>query len=86
MFNVSFSFPFCLQLKATGTRLGTLLESTFGLLLAFIIAMIYSWALTLVILGFLPIMVIAGALRTKALTGHAVGYKKALENAGKVRH
>eukprot|EP00731_Ephydatia_muelleri_P002337 Em0001g2337a len=69
---------------ATGTRLGTLLESTFGLLLALIIAMSYSWTLTLVILGFLPIMVIAGGLRTKALTGHAVGYKKALENAGKL--
>ena len=62
-----------------------MLESTFGLLLALIIALVYSWILTIVILGFLPVMIIAGALRTKALTGHAVGYKKALENAGKVR-
>lgn len=64
--------------------MGTLFETSFGLLLALIIAFVHSWILTIVILGFVPIMMAAGLLQVKALTGHAVGYKKALENAGKV--
>ena len=36
------------------------------------------------ILGFVPVMMITGIVSVKALAGQAVGYKKALENAGKV--
>ena len=49
-----------------------------------IIAFVYSWVLTLVILGIIPLMMVAGLLQVKALAGHAINSKKALENAGKV--
>ena len=70
--------------KASGTSLGTLLETSFGLLLALIIAFVHSWISTIMILILVPVMMAAGLLQVKVLTGHAVGYKKALENAGKL--
>ena len=70
--------------QATGTRLGTLLETGFSLLASLIIALIYSWVLTLVLLTLVPVLIIAGFLQLKALTGHAGETKKALEQAGKV--
>lgn len=66
-------------------RLGTLIEAGFGMLLSIIIAFVYSWILTLVLFTFVPILILAGFLQTKALTGHAGDNKKALEQAGKVR-
>ncbi|KAL5517017.1 hypothetical protein EMCRGX_G002482 [Ephydatia muelleri] len=69
---------------ATGTRLGMLLESSFGLLLSLVIAALYSWVLTLVILCFVPIMMATGILQMKGLTAHVADYKVALENAGKL--
>lgn len=44
----------------------------------------YSWILTIVVLCFAPLMMVAGLLQAKVVSGHVVGYKKALENAGKV--
>ena len=55
-----------------------------GLVLALIIALVYSWLLTIVLLGLVPILMFAGFLQLKALTGHATKTKKALEKAGKV--
>lgn len=69
---------------ATGTRLGTLLETMVSMLAAVIIAFVYSWVLTLVILGVVPIILVASALEVKALSGHTVANKKSLEKAGKV--
>ena len=40
--------------------------------------------LTLVVLTLVPLMIIAGFLQLKAITGHASENKKALEQAGKV--
>ena len=74
----------CVHFQATGTRLGMLLESSFGLLLSLVIAALYSWVLTLVILCFVPIMMATGILQMKGLTAHVADYKVALENAGKV--
>ena len=51
-----------------------------------IIAFVYSWMLTLVLIGFVPVFIISGILEVKALTGHAGDSKKALEDAGKVSH
>ena len=70
---------------ATGTRLGTLLETFVGMFMAIIVAFVYSWVLTLLILGVVPIVLFSSALEVKALSGHTVANKKALENAGKVR-
>jgi ATP-binding cassette subfamily B (MDR/TAP) protein 1 len=52
-----------------------------GLVLAFI----YGWAVTLVILGFVPFMVISGVLQTKMLTGFSAKDKEILEQAGQVK-
>lgn len=71
--------------QATGSRLGALIEAFIGLLLALVIAFAYSWLLTLVILGTLPVILVAGALQVRALTGHTAANKKALEEAGKVQ-
>ena len=40
---------------ATGTRLGTLLESGIGMLISIVIAFVYSWVMTLLILGVVPL-------------------------------
>ena len=60
------------------------METGVGLLASFIIALAYSWVLTLVLLTLVPVMIIAGFLQLKALTGHAGEAKKALEQAGRV--
>ena len=60
------------------------METFVGLLLALVIALRYSWLMTLVILGVVPLVMIAGALQLKALTTHATSTKKKLEGAGKV--
>ena len=55
-----------------------------GMIFAIVIAFAYTWVLSLVILGMVPIVLVAGALEVKALTGHTIRNKKALETAGKV--
>ncbi|XP_011409250.2 PREDICTED: bile salt export pump-like [Amphimedon queenslandica] len=69
---------------ATGSRLGTLIETFVGMFASLIIAFVYSWMLTLVLIGFVPVFIIAGFLQLRAITGHAGDNKKALEEAGKV--
>ena len=55
-----------------------------SLLTGIIIAFIYGWKLTLVILCFVPALAVAGALQMKMLTGAAGKNREALEVAGKV--
>ena len=56
----------------------------FGMTFALVIALAYSWILTLVILGVVPVVMVAGMAEVKALSGHTVQNKKAIEKAGKV--
>lgn len=72
-------------LQATGVRLGTLMESFVGMFLGLLISFIYNWVLSLVILGVVPVVVIAGSLEARALTGQVGDTKRDLESAGKVR-
>ena len=51
-----------------------------GLVLSFI----YGWAITLLIIGFVPFMIISGVLQTKLITGFASKDKESLEEAGKI--
>ena len=69
---------------ATGSRLGVLIEVTFSLLLSVAIAFAYSWSLTFIIIGFVPIVMAAGAIQVKTVTGFTKSNKKNLEEAGKV--
>ena len=69
---------------ATGTHLAVLLETIMTLLLSVIVAFVYSWALSLLILGALPVVMLAGIAELKAISGDSEANKKALESAGKV--
>jgi len=51
-----------------------------GLILSFV----YGWAITLVILAFVPLIVISGVFQTKMLTGFSGKDKDSIEQAGKV--
>ena len=69
---------------ATGSRLGVLIQVIFSLILSVAIAFAHSWSLTLIIIGFVPIVMFAGALQIKTVTGFTKLNKKDLEEAGKI--
>ena len=69
---------------ATGSRLGVLIQVAFSLLLSVAIAFAYSWSLTFIIIGFVPIVMAAGAIQVKTVTGFTKSNKKNLEEAGKI--
>ena len=71
--------------QATGTKIGQVLESLAVIITALIVAFIYSWNLTLVILTFMPLMVGVGMVQSRLVAGFAKGDKKAMEEAGKVQ-
>ena len=70
--------------QVTGSRLGTLIETNMALMIALVVAFVFSWSLTLVMLGVVPMLVIAGAITHRALIGRAMKSKKEQEEAGKV--
>ena len=49
-----------------------------------VLAFIYAWAITLLILAFIPFIIISGALQMKMLSGFSGKEKNALEEAGKL--
>lgn len=71
--------------KAAGARLATLVQNFSNIGISIIIAFIYGWELTLLILAVVPIIAFAGAANIKILAGHAAKDKKELEAAGKVK-
>ena len=75
--------PF-LSVQATGSRLGVLFEIFIGLTLAIGIAFAFSWLVTLVLLAFVPVIFVSGAIRLKITLGHTNKIKKNLETAGKL--
>ena len=60
------------------------METLFSLLLAIIIAFVYSWVMSLVIIGFVPILAIGTLARFATLHSHLLRSKKAMLEAGKV--
>ena len=50
-----------------------------------VIGFVFSWKLTLVILAFTPLLLVAGAIQMRIHTGQAAAGQSALEEAGKVR-
>ncbi|XP_041365768.1 ATP-dependent translocase ABCB1-like isoform X2 [Gigantopelta aegis] len=69
---------------ATGIRLGMVVMNIANMGTALVIAFVYGWKLTLVILAFLPFIAASGAIEMKVLAGVAGKNKEALEGAAKV--
>lgn len=69
---------------ATGAQIGMIVNSLTSIGAAFIIAFYFSWKLTLVIMCFLPLIGLSGAIQAKMLTGFANEDKKGTEAAGQV--
>ena len=46
--------------KATGVRIGTVLMNISNFGVGLVIAFVYGWQVTLLILGFVPFMIISG--------------------------
>ena len=70
--------------QATGSRLGMFVMNIANMGTGLIIAFIYGWQLTLLIIGFLPLLIIGGYLQIRIMSGVAGSNKTALEEAGKV--
>ncbi|PKU39490.1 multidrug resistance protein 1-like [Limosa lapponica baueri] len=69
---------------ATGSRLGLMTMTVFTLLTAIIIAFVYGWQLTLLILACIPFVIATNAARVSSVSGHAAKDQKALEEAGRM--
>ncbi|XP_059674811.1 ATP-binding cassette sub-family B member 5 [Gavia stellata] len=69
---------------ATGSRLGLITMTVFTLLTAIVIAFVYGWQLTLLILACVPFLIATNAARVSSVSGHAAKDQKALEEAGRI--
>lgn len=69
---------------ATGSRLGLVAQNLGSMGLSIIIALIFGWEMSLLIIAMTPILVTTGLLETRALTGFANRDKKELQQAGKI--
>ncbi|XP_031965933.1 ATP-binding cassette sub-family B member 5 isoform X2 [Corvus moneduloides] len=69
---------------ATGSRLALMTMTVFTLATAIIIAFVYGWQLTLLILACIPFIVGANAVSASSMSGHAAEDQKALEEAGRI--
>ena len=70
--------------QATGVRLGVAIMNMANIGTGLVIAFIYGWQLTLLIIAFLPLLILGGYLEIRILAGVAGSNKAALEEAGKV--
>ncbi|XP_061918788.1 ATP-dependent translocase ABCB1-like isoform X1 [Entelurus aequoreus] len=68
----------------TGLRLSTMVQNIANMGSGLILAFVYGWELTLLMLVIVPLMVVAGALKIKLLAGQNADEKKELEKAGKI--
>ncbi|XP_009482160.2 ATP-binding cassette sub-family B member 5 [Pelecanus crispus] len=69
---------------ATGSRLGLMTMTVFTLVTAIVIAFVYGWQLTLLILACIPFVIATNAARVSSVSGHAAEDQKALEEAGRI--
>ena len=71
-------------LQATGLRIGVLIQSFATMITALIVAFVFVWELTLVMLIFMPIMVLSGKMQASLLRGYSKNDKEGVEDGGKV--
>ncbi|XP_065439390.1 ATP-dependent translocase ABCB1-like isoform X3 [Chrysemys picta bellii] len=69
---------------ATGSRLGLFTKTASTLLTAIIIAFVYDWRLTLLIVACIPFVIAASAIRLSSVAGQESKDQKALEEAGRI--
>uniref|UniRef100_A0A8C5Q1S8 ABC-type xenobiotic transporter n=1 Tax=Leptobrachium leishanense TaxID=445787 RepID=A0A8C5Q1S8_9ANUR len=69
---------------AVGPRLGVIVESSCIMGVSIIIAFLFGWEITLVIVALFPILIFTGILQTRALIGFANLDKIMLRKAGKI--
>ncbi|XP_043921481.1 ATP-dependent translocase ABCB1-like [Protopterus annectens] len=69
---------------ATGSRLGLIAKNVAAMGISIIVAFIYGWEMTLLVLAIAPILAVAALLETRALTGFANRDKEELQSAGKI--
>jgi ABC-type bacteriocin/lantibiotic exporter with double-glycine peptidase domain len=69
---------------ASGFRFGLIVEHFFAMGIGIIIGFAYSWQLTMLVLGFLPLILFGGILQVRLSTGFAKRDQQILEDAGKV--
>lgn len=71
-------------LQAAGPQIGMIVNSFTNIAVAMIIAFLFSWKLSLVIVCFFPFLALSGAIQTRMLMGFATHDKQALEVAAQV--
>jgi ABC-type multidrug transport system fused ATPase/permease subunit len=69
---------------ATGARIGVMMQAFFNIGVAIIISFIFGWQLTLLVLGFLPLIAVAGAIEWQLVQASSEQDKEALEVSGKI--
>ncbi|XP_015213716.2 ATP-dependent translocase ABCB1 isoform X1 [Lepisosteus oculatus] len=69
---------------AAGARLGLVTRLLCSLTIAIIVAFVFSWQLTLLILACVPFLVGANIIQMKSTAGHASKDQKSLELSGKI--
>ena len=72
--------------QASGARLGTFLQALANMGTALVIAFVFGWQLSLVILAFVPFLAIGGFVEMKIIAGVSNRDKEAVEEASKVRN
>ena len=76
---------FLCDVQATGVRAAMMIMSVSSILTGLVIGFVYSWQLTLLILGFAPFLIGAGYMEVRMISGGSNESKEAFEAAGKVR-
>ena len=71
-----------IELQATGIRMGAILQTIFGFVVAMVIAFVSSWELSLLLLLFFPLLALGSYLQVRVLRGSIEKNARRLERSG----